>query len=148
MKIAFTGSRQGMTPEQKITFSRLLYEVGAQLLIHGDCIGADADAHGLAMEAGAEVWKRPCNIETQRAFSEGGEIVAKPEDPLSRNKKIVDDGEQLIACPASFQEELRSGTWSTIRYAKRNNCMITIIWPDGRTDLTATGSPNTVATAR
>lgn len=131
MKLSFTGSRQGMTKAQKKAFGYLLYERGVLSLTHGDCIGADADAHHIAMEAGAEVRKRPCNIETQRAFTEGGETVADPEAPLSRNKKIVDDGEELVACPASYQEELRSGTWATIRYAKKSHKPTTIIWPDG-----------------
>ena len=135
MRVSFTGSRQGMTAAQKESFNHLLYEMGILVLTHGDCIGADADAHCLAIEAGAEVRKRPSNIETQRAFSEGGEIVAQPEAPLSRNKKIVDDGEQLVACPATFQEELRSGTWATIRYARKTRKPVTIIWPNGRLSL-------------
>ena len=124
-----------MTPEQLNAFGYLLYEMGCLVLIHGDCIGADAEAHVLAMSLGAEVRKHPCNIERQRAFSEGGEVVAEPEPPLVRNRKIVDDGEQLIACPATFQEERRSGTWSTVRYAKRNQKPVTVIWPNGTTAL-------------
>jgi len=131
MIVSFTGTRQGMTKRQIKTFVNLMYEVGMQTLIHGDCVGADADAHILAMEQMIDVLKRPCNIERQRAFTEGGRVVAEPEAPLIRNRKIVDDGEQLIACPATFQEEQRSGTWATIRYAKRNDKSVIIIWPDG-----------------
>ena len=131
MIISFTGTRQGMTTDQVRTFNELLYDVGAQSFIHGDCLGADADAHNLVMAQLIPILKRPCNIERQRAFTEGGEVIAEPEDPLERNKKIVDDGEQLVACPGSFEEELRSGTWATVRYAIRNNKSVIIIWPDG-----------------
>ena len=37
----------------------------------------------------------------------------------------------LIACPASADEELRSGTWATIRYARRKLKRIYLILPDG-----------------
>ena len=135
MKVSFTGSRQGMTNAQKTTFNYLMYEMGILLLIHGDCVGADADAHNLAMNQLIEIRKRPCNIERLRAFSEGGEVVAEPEPPLNRNRKIIDDGEQLIACPDSFQEKQRSGTWATIRYAKKCHKAVTIIWPNGTTSV-------------
>jgi len=135
MVISFTGTRKGMSKYQIDTFVKLLYEYGAQVFIHGDCVGADADAHVLAMSQGIEVLKRPCNIERQRAFTDGGRVVAEPEAPLIRNRKIVDDGEQLIACPGTFHEEQRSGTWATIRYAKRNDKPVTIIWPDGTTSV-------------
>lgn len=135
MIISFTGTRKGMTKHQANTFVKLFYEYGAQVFIHGDCIGADANAHDLAMAQEIEVLKRPCNIERQRAFTNGGQVIAEPEAPLNRNRKIVDDGEQLIACPGTYEEELRSGTWATIRYAKRNHKPVTIIWPDGTTKL-------------
>ena len=135
MIVSFTGTRQGMTVYQIRSFVHLMYEYGMQTLIHGDCVGADADAHVVAMNQRIVVLKRPCNIERQRAFTDGGQVIAEPEPPLIRNKKIVDDGEQLIACPATHQEEQRSGTWATIRYAKRNHKPVTIIWPDGTTSL-------------
>jgi len=135
MIISFTGTRQGMTKYQIDTFNSLMYDMGMQTLIHGDCVGADADAHVLAMLQQIRVLKRPCNIERHRAFTDGGEVVAEPEPPLIRNRKIVNDGEQLIACPATHEEELRSGTWATIRYAKKNHKPVTIIWPDGTTSL-------------
>ena len=131
MLISFTGTRKGMTHQQINTFTKLLFELGAEVLIHGDCIGADADAHVLAMGQEIEVRKRPCNLQSQRAFTDGGIIIAEPEPPLDRNRKIVDDGDILLACPSSHEEELRSGTWATIRYARRNDVPLTIIWPDG-----------------
>ena len=133
--LSFTGTRSGMTKYQIDTFIETIQSHKSNAdkvtLVHGDCIGADADAHVLAMSNDLEIRIRPCDIENQRAFSKGGEIVAKPEHPLVRNKKIVDDGDELIACPAGYEEVMRSGTWATIRYAQRNDKPITIIWPDG-----------------
>lgn len=54
-----------------------------------------------------------------------------PEDLLARNRDIVDETEILIACPGHMHEELRSGTWSTIRYAVKIQRPHIIIWPDG-----------------
>jgi hypothetical protein len=38
---------------------------------------------------------------------------------LQRNKDIVNNCNYLIACPYSNKEQLSSGVWSTIRYAKK-----------------------------
>jgi hypothetical protein len=51
--------------------------------------------------------------------------------PLDRNKMMVDDCEALIATPRLMVEELRSGTWSTIRYARKCRKPVHIVWPDG-----------------
>jgi hypothetical protein len=45
--IGFTGTRQGMTAEQKSALRNLL-DGGAGDFHHGDCIGADSEAHGIA----------------------------------------------------------------------------------------------------
>ena len=39
----------------------------------------------------------------------------------TRNKDIVNSCDILIACPENDKEVIRSGTWSTIRYAKKIN---------------------------
>ena len=92
MLISFTGTRKGMTHQQINTFTKLLFELGAEVLIHGDCIGADADAHVLAMGQEIEVRKRPCNLQSQRAFTDGGIIIAEPEPPLDRNVSPIPNG--------------------------------------------------------
>jgi hypothetical protein len=37
----------------------------------------------------------------------------------------------MVATPRGFKEELRSGTWATIRYTIKMKKLLTIIWPDG-----------------
>lgn len=37
----------------------------------------------------------------------------------------------MIATPSSKEEELRSGTWSTVRYARKLRRPVTLIYPDG-----------------
>jgi hypothetical protein len=35
-----------------------------------------------------------------------------------------------LACPRGYTEELRSGTWATIRYARKTGVPYVIIFPD------------------
>tara|TARA_R110000796_G_C14227544_1_gene395495 strand:- start:83 stop:454 length:372 start_codon:yes stop_codon:yes gene_type:complete len=105
-------------------------------LHHGDCKGADADAHEVVH---AMLWPRieahPCTIESMRAYCKGADIVHAPLPPLKRNHIMVDLCELLIAMPGGMKEEQRSGTWSTYRYAKKNHVDRLTIFPDGSAKL-------------
>lgn len=129
--LGFTGTQEGMTKAQKKAFRKLLAEINPSVFIHGDCVGADAEAHAIALEQGREVRKRPCTITYKRAFTEGGEVVAAPEPPLDRNRKIVDDSQAMVATPKQSHEELRSGTWATVRYSRKQDVPVWVVWPDG-----------------
>lgn len=131
MVMGFTGTRKGMTDGQKTTFSKLLNELKPTHFVHGDCIGADADAHDAAIKAGVSVRIRPSTLTKQRAYVEGYDVEFPPKPPLERNKDIVNDANIMVACPSGYEEELRSGTWSTIRYSRRLNKPLIIVWPDG-----------------
>jgi hypothetical protein len=70
----------------------------------------------------------PPAIETQRAFKAAAEIrAAKPY--LVRNKYIVRETALLISAPAEPAEQLRSGTWSTVRYARRIGRQVCLLTP-------------------
>ena len=126
-KIGFTGTQKGMTLQQKDVFSKLLIKINANELHHGDCIGADADAHDLFT---GEIHIHPPDNSSKRAFKKG--IIYQEKSYLDRNKDIVNNCDILIATPKSETEELRSGTWSTIRYAKKIQKTIFIIYPNGQ----------------
>ena len=146
MRVGFTGTRQGCTKEQKLTFTALINYLGAkhpQLEFHhGDCVGADAEAHDmieihntiLIPEVG---WKpipihiHPPIISTHRA-NRAGFVIHETKDYITRNHDIVDSCDLLIATPKGFIEEKRSGTWATIRYANTLNKEVCIIYPDGK----------------
>jgi hypothetical protein len=54
-----------------------------------------------------------------RAFNEA-DVLMEEKPYLERNLNIVKNSSILIACPIDKnKEELRSGTWSTIRQAKK-----------------------------
>lgn len=119
MIIGFTGTQIGMSDRQKMSLRRHLVSVGATEFHHGDCIGADADAHWIAIGLGCRIVIHPPEISSKRAFCKWAdcELPAKPY--LDRNHDIVDCCDKLIAAPKSLEEELRSGTWATVRYAKK-----------------------------
>lgn len=132
IKLGFTGSRYGLNQKQKDQIILLLNtykNMGLKIEIHhGDCLGADADFHDLCFKFMPEtnIIIHPPIDNKLRAYCHSEQI--KPEkDYLSRNRDIVDESEVVIACPLSNQEELRSGTWATIRYARKQNKKLIII---------------------
>lgn len=137
MKLGFTGTREGMTDDQKMEFTTILNKIKPSEFHHGDCVGADAEADRIvgAGNRNLIIYVYPPITESSRAFCEGGfndRIIHKTKPYLERNKDIVDSSEILIACPNSDQEKLRSGTWATIRYAREKKRVIYIIFPTGR----------------
>lgn len=100
------------------------------ILHHGDCIGADAEAHEIAFERHFGIVIHPPENHSKRAWKPIGEI--RPRKPyLARNRDIVLETDFLVACPFEMKEQLRSGTWSTVRYAKKLAKPVIIIYLDG-----------------
>lgn len=131
MKVGFTGTQHGMTDAQKEMVHTLFFAVTPVELHHGDCIGADAEAHDIAIYfSSTDVVIHPPLIQTKRAFKTACEY-RDPKPYLDRNHDIVDETKLLVATPKSAQEELRSGTWATIRYAVRKKKDVYIVFPDG-----------------
>lgn len=139
IEIGFTGTQGQPTSEQAQLLTGLLRMYRQQyaicLLRHGDCVGADAYAHRLARSLNfEEIIIHPSFIRTKRAFCRGDKILPLAE-PLKRNHSIVQACVELVALPGQQQEILRSGTWATIRQARRKNKKVTIIYPNGRVDI-------------
>ena len=135
--IGFTGTQDGLTKEQVFELARLFAEHSDEFsnFIHGDCIGADAEADNIADSMGYATKMRPCTIDYKRAFCKTGIIVAEPAPPLDRNKLIVNDSDMMIGCPKEMKEVLRSGTWATIRYAIKTGKKLVIIYPNGKLEI-------------
>lgn len=130
MEIGFTGTQRGMTYEQGDAVRIILKLNNCAAFHHGDCVGADAQAHDIARRFGCRVILHPPVNDAKRAFRHGDE--ARPQkDYLDRNKDIVNETELLIATPGEDDEQLRSGTWSTVRYARKLKRRIIIVFPDG-----------------
>src|SRR6266403_2732141 len=127
-KMGFTGTRQGMSERQKNAVWNLLKKLHPSEFHHGDCVGADKEAHDLVREMvpSCKIIVHPANI---LGMSAGciADVYMPTKDPLERNKDIVNSCQLLVATPATDLEVLRSGTWMTIRYARREGCFTMII---------------------
>src|SRR5688500_12413561 len=106
-----------MTEAQRGTLRALLSELRGEFH-HGDAVGADAEAHDIAAALGCAIVIHPPAEARQRAFKPGPDI-RPAKTYLIRNKNIVRETEMLIAAPAERIEQLRSGAWSTVRFARR-----------------------------
>ena len=128
MKIGFTGTREGMSQHQKEQFALKIYELNPSEFHHGDCIGADADAHDIirAIFPHIKIVIHPPEKNTARAFKTGDEIRL-PYGYIVRDRHIVNDTDYLIGSPLTNAEVIRSGTWTTIRHARKTGKPHTIL---------------------
>lgn len=134
MKIGFTGTRQGMTDPQRDAVENILARYSGEFT-HGGCNGSDRQVGLIADRLGYDVNIRPGDP-AQFGFHKLEDAhwnrLYDPEPYMVRNQKIVDDGEDLIiATPSKGYEELRSGTWATVRMARKARRRLMIVFPDG-----------------
>jgi hypothetical protein len=119
-RLGFTGTGKGMSPAQADFLRFRMARGDVTEFHHGDCVGADAEADQIARDYGARIVIHPPEDWKARAgcYREGD--IMLPEQPyLIRNHDIVDDTDEMIAAPRSDIERLRSGTWATVRYARK-----------------------------
>jgi hypothetical protein len=134
--VGFTGTKNGMQSNQKLEFVeylRYLKGLGYTHFHHGDCIGADAQAARFAKALGFILVCHPGHPRDKsntmyRAFTDFNDVMHEVKPFIKRDHDIVDAVETMIATPAG-EEEIRSGTWSTVRYAKRMGKPVYIIVP-------------------
>lgn len=133
--VGFTGTQHGM----KIVQLRALQQFMMQHfwewkdVAHGDCDGADEEFHLLCRELFPDlpIHIFPPEIDTHRAYCKGAKVVHPPKPFLERNHDIVDSSDFMLAAPLTMREVLRSGTWATVRYARKKGRGIAIFLPDG-----------------
>ncbi|MBI2405091.1 hypothetical protein HYV22_02835 [Candidatus Gottesmanbacteria bacterium] len=131
MRIGITGTAKGATQAQKEFLEEFFQLNPPEELHHGDCIGVDAEAHDICrrVSPSTKIIVHPPLDPKARAFKQG-DIVLPEKYYLDRNHDIVDQVDFMIACPKTSKEELRSGTWATVRYARRAKRPIHICWPE------------------
>ena len=138
MKIGFTGTRDGMTVEQMESIDRWVTELGWwEEFHHGCCVGADKDVEAVfhssrVSKSDQQVHAHPSDMPamTVRNLVDFADVKHKPKPPLERNRDIVNACDVLLVCPKG-PEELRSGTWSTVRFARQCGKRVVVFWPDG-----------------
>lgn len=120
-----------MTPAQINAFRTLIAELKPTEFHHGDCIGADAEAHDIVREfPHIKIVIHPPVDEEHRAWKKGDESE-RPLTHFARNRAIVDKTDLLIGASVSDVPLPRGGTWYTIDYAIKIGKPIRILWPDG-----------------
>ena len=133
--VGFTGTRRGMTLQQRSTVLRLLVQIKPALGVHGDCLGADKDFDDICMALKIPCRIRPCTIENMRAWCHSDDITA-PKPPMQRNRDIVADCSTLIACPPNTTPiKSHSGTWATVKFGLRAGVGVILVYPDGQTKM-------------
>lgn len=131
MILGFTGTRRGMTPAQRAALPAVLATLPGRVL-HGGADGADKEFHRFIVAAGMP----NDGIEIYPTGHRCGWIgydwfLHDLMSPLVRNRIMAERCDHLLACPAEPDEQLRSGTWATVRYARKADKPITLILPDG-----------------
>jgi len=133
--VGFTGTRKGMSLAQVGALNAILHDLTPKRFHHG-CNGeADWQAHTIAKLR-----------HTTRIIGHPGETTDRPDllaeikeqfppKPfLERDRDIVTISNLLIAAPLGLERVRGSGTWYTIRYARKMGVPVMIIWPDGELD--------------
>jgi hypothetical protein len=137
MNLGFTGTRHGARVDQMLALVRVIDRLRPAEFHHGCCVGADADvAHHARWGAGHAACRVVGHPSTLKGMTDQGAIddsheVREPKPPLARNRDIVNESDALIACPNESVEQLHSGTWATVRYARKQGKPVTLILPDG-----------------
>lgn len=134
-----TGTRHGGTPYQIASVAWLWAKYGIKVLHDGDCQGVDAQLYHLAKSFGTQVILHPPTKPDTRAFCGlqdcvvvDPETIWRPERPyFVRDRDIVNEAEVMVGVPHKPFEQDHGGTWYTIRYARKQNKPLAIVWPNG-----------------
>jgi len=148
MKIGFTGTQKGLARSQYEALFRVLHGYSwaeEREFHHGNCVGGDESSHYIAgILKFKRVLHRPLSGRKEARCSfhlEPVDVLMPRKDYLERNKNIVNATEVLVACPKEEDgETLRSGTWSTVRYARSLKRKIVIIRPSGKVEIENAGT--------
>lgn len=123
MRVGFTGTQRGMSSRQIHQLKGFLLSRYSDIeqFHHGCCVGADTQAAGEAEGYGIElVFHWPTDLSKATTdFRDWDGIHRKPKPYLERNHNIVLLTDVLIAAPKTPEEVLRSGTWATVRHARK-----------------------------
>ena len=132
MRVGFTGTRSGMTPEQMQALRKLLLSYDYLEFHHGDCIGADDEAHAIVTAGHDHVTTiiHPPIDDSKRAWCVG-DIVKPPKTYFARNRDIVQATDITIGTPFGPKGVPAGGTWYTLDYSVKTKHATIIIWPNG-----------------
>lgn len=138
--IGFTGTQRGTTLPQRNAVATILECLDETDLHHGNCIGSDEEIDAIVRPMGYRIHLHRATTGRKQAkcdIREGFDVDYPAKAPLVRNRDVADPCHVLIATPGEMAEILGSGTWSTVRYARKRGKRVIIIFPDGSISDTA-----------
>jgi hypothetical protein len=151
MILSFSGSQDGISPQQYDWANMTMRRIGMMELHHGGCVGADEEAHRIALDYFDGYVTEPDGLQVETITvhpasdvnpRKVSQLCLKPhplvrvlaaKPALKRNRDIVNPADLLLATPSGY-EKLRSGTWATIRYAIKMRVPVLICYPNGETE--------------
>jgi hypothetical protein len=116
---------------------RIIGHPRVKVLHHGDCVGADALAHQIALRAGKHIVIHPPRNPKYRAWCMAIDAKWWPEKGyLARDRDIVNCAQVLLAVPSGPEVFRGSGTWYTIHFGRQKRLKhpsfkIRRLMPDG-----------------
>lgn len=136
--VGFTGTRGDLPFVQFDALIDVLAELDTDDTVEtfhfGVCVGSDIAAAQVARNMGWRVHGWPPINQKFRAPLDRRGVNHAPMGYAQRNLMIVQHADTMLACPAGPEEAWpRSGTWQTVRIARRLAVPTLIIWPDGST---------------
>jgi hypothetical protein len=140
MNVGFTGTDKGMTTFQVPVIVKFLESNLKRIdrADHGDCIGSDKQFHDICVRLGlmSKIWIHPPVYRYKRAFChvDDPSHVLPPREYLQRDDDMAKVCTIMLATPAEEEEITRSGTWATIRYAKKYGKQCYIVFPNGNVE--------------
>jgi hypothetical protein len=133
MHLGITGTKKGMTEAQFDVIKGFIFEDAVITHLHeGDCVGVDNQVTLMFQDLRPEVWivRHPPKNTKYQAFGPYDETTI-PKDYLVRDQDNVNESDYLWAAPNGVERMRGSGTWATVRMARKKGIPITIIMPNG-----------------
>lgn len=137
MKLGITGTRSGMSPEQKVKFLELIEELKPDVFIDGCCVGVDEECFLLVKDLLLVTVGRPgYSALTQEEINNNRSVYQRDKmypskTHFARNRDIVNESDVMIAIP--YELGGKGGTNYTIDYAIKVGKPLYIILRDGAT---------------
>ena len=131
--LGFSGTQNGMSIHQKDGVWSILQAFQPREVHHGDCVGSDEEFHNLCIDfvPRPAIHVHPPDNPNRRAFCIE-DFIYPEKSYMERNDDIVLYSHALVATPKGTEVRIGSGTWATIRRARKKGIPIYIIYPDGR----------------
>lgn len=132
--LGVTGTRNGPTRDQTDSIREIIDRYSFRsTLHHGCCVGVDEYTTMICRLRDWHIVAHPPIIKSyfdSHSYNIS-DVKLQEKNYLDRNQDIVLDSTILIAIPETEQETVRSGTWSTVRFARTLLRPILIVWPSG-----------------